>query len=281
MNKIFRKCNDFGLMIRLVDIPLNSVLECVQKLVSGNAPLCIIDIKKNKNWELILKEIAFKADLFIAAENVTSLEEAYTAAACGAQFFILESCDEKLIVELKNSGFYFIPKIDSPNDIKICEQSSLDCVICSDNDLLNSSNLINVLDNPELTTINNIEHLFSIIDLPPNIIDYELWVNSVVKKIVGLNYTEIYICKDANQEIIEFANIFASTNKCKICNSNKNTIILECNNFNRAISYFKWQNIYFNPNDVDIIDDRIVKATLDKELFGFSIILKERCNNEY
>ncbi len=87
MNKIFRKCRDFGLMVRLDNLLYSDSLQCINDLIKGNIPLCIIDIDMDSSLE-ILKNIAFNADLFIAVENIKTIEEAYNSIGSGAQFFI-------------------------------------------------------------------------------------------------------------------------------------------------------------------------------------------------
>lgn len=275
MNKIFKKCREFGLMVRLNDLKVEKALECVQSLKRGNIPLCIVDTKK-EHWKDLLKEIAFKEDLFIAAENICSITDAYTAAGNGAQFFILENSDPSFMKELKESGFYFIPRILSLDDILKCQEMDLECIISDDNNLLINTSLYNI---QECTNIINIGHhektIFSIIDLPKNCKDFELWINSIVKNYLGLNYTEVVINMNSSSDTINFGEIFASTNKCKTISGDENCIFLDCKDFTRAVNYLKWKKIYINPNNVEINNGDIIRAYLDRTLSDYSIILRE------
>lgn len=253
-------------MVRLKNIELSKSLECVKSLINGNIPLCLIDMRQDNSME-ILKEIAFKADLFIAVENINSLEEAYTAAGNGAQFFILNDFSEKLAQDLTNSGFYYIPRINTKNEIPAIKKLNIECVIM-DNKVYS-------------TTDENLPHdskdiIFKIIDLPQNINDYEKWINSQVKMMLGLNYCEVIISNNIGESEKLFAETFASTQKCKIVNGNNNFLILECNNVKKAADYFKWRNIFIDPEKSILDNGRVIQSPLDTKLNGFTIILKEK-----
>ncbi len=267
-------------MVRLNDISIDRSLDCVNSLKKGNIPLIVVDIKKRTDYKELLKEIAFKADLFIAAENVSSLEEAYSAAGNGAQFFILENSDLSLMKTLKEYGFYFIPRAKTADDIKICEELEMDCVICDDNNLIKGSKLANVFDEQKssLTTNSKKDYLFTIVDLPDNEIDFEMWINREVKKMLGLNYTTVEVKSDASEDEKFFAEVFASTEKCKTIINLNNIITLECVDLVKAVNYFKWREIYIDPDKSEIANGKISKGPLDKKLCGFTIMLKEKEN---
>ncbi len=280
MNKIFSKCRDFGLIVHLNNINLENALNCVKSLISGNLPLCIIDIFQFKNWEVILKEIAFKADLFIAVENIKTIEDAYSAAGYGAQFFILSNADKKLMEDLKNSGFYYIPKISTSKDLENCDFLQIECCICEDPELLRQSSI--KLVSKDLSKFKYDEkYLFSIIDLPSEHIDYELWINGVIKDFLGLNYTTVIMSENILDLEKEFALMFSGTNKCKLLNGRDNLILLECKDFYRTVSYLKWRNIYINPNKTISHGGRIIESTIEKKFNGFTIVLRERSKHEH
>lgn len=261
-------------MVRLKNIELNQSLNCVKLLIKGNIPLCLIDFKQKDSVE-ILREIAFKADLFIAVENISSLEEAYLSAGNGAQFFILNDFSENLLNELTNNGFYFIPRVKNKEELQICEKLKLQCIITDNYSLLDkSSNIFNVYDNIKLSDSDNV--LFKIIDLPRNETDYEKWINNEVKEMLGLNYSEVVISTDAEESDKSFAEIFASTQKCKLINGHSNYMILECNNIKSAASYFKWRNMFIDPEHSVVVDNKIIESPLDKKMNGFTIILREK-----
>ncbi len=275
MNKIFRKCRDFGLMIRLNGLSTEKSLTCVKSLKKANIPLCIINIKNNSDWENQLREIAFKEDLFIAAEGVTNINEVYTAAGNGAQFYILENFDFEFMKELKNSGFFFIPRVSNRVEVELSEKLGLECVITQNSDILLNSRLYNVLDNPLLDKLEE-PNIFAIINLDLECYDFELWANNIIKSFLKLDYTEITLKKDSGDNIKDFADMFASTNKCKIETGIENTLTLECSDFVRTVNYFKWKNIFIDPNNTEMKNGNIIKGILDRKLNGFTIILKEK-----
>lgn len=277
MNKIFRKCRDFGLMIRLNGLSTDESLACVQSLKSANMPLCVINIKNNSDWVNQLNEIAFKEDLFIAVEGVSNIKETYTAAANGAQFYILEDFNYKYMQELHNSGFFFIPKISNLEEVKLVEMLGLECVITKKPDLLLNSKLYNVIDSHSLNDLKLKDpDIFAIIDLKLNCSNYELWANDLIKNFLSLEYTEISIIKDSDFDLNDFAEMFASTNKCKMSTGDNNTLTLECSDFVRTVNYFKWKNIFIDPNNTEMENGNIIKGTLDRKLNGFTIVLKEK-----
>lgn len=263
-------------MIRINGLSTEDSLDCVKLLKKANLPLCIINIKNNLDWINQLKEIAFKEDLFIAVEGVKTIEDAYIAAANGAQFYILEEFNFEYMKQLKSTGFTFIPKVSNLKEIKLVEQLELECVISTEKSLLSDSNLYNILDNPNLKDIKlNEPDIFAIVDLDLSCSDYELWANSLIKTFLNLNYTEISYCETLDLEKSDFVEMFSSTNKCKIIKNEKDTITLECSDLIRAVNYFKWKNIYIDPINTEMENGNILKGILDRKLNGFSIILKE------
>lgn len=278
MNKILRKCREFGLIIRLPELKAEDALNCVRSLKKGDIPLCIVNSKIN-GWQDVLKEIAFKEDLFIAVENIESLEEAYTAAGNGAQFFILENSNEELMIQLKESGFFYIPRVSTIKDLRLCEDLGIECILPTSVQVLKNTTLYCIEETKNKYKIEHKENiLFSIINLDKNISDYEIWMNNIVTNYLGFQFKEIIINKDSEEDLIKFGEIFAAINKCKIKYGIENTIILECNDFNRTISYLKWKNLYINPNDVKIISNKIVQGHLDLRLNEYKIVVKERIN---
>lgn len=278
MNKILRKCREFGLIIRLPELETEEALNCVRSLKRGDIPLCIVDSKSN-GWINILKEIAFKEDLFIAVENIESLEEAYTAAGNGAQFFILQDSNEELMIELKESGFFYIPRVSTIKELQICEDLRIECVLPTSSKVLDNTTLYCIEETKNKYKIKHKDNiLFTIINLDKNISDYEIWTNDIVTNYLGFQFKEIIINKDSDDNLIKFGEIFSAINKCKIKYGIVNTIILECNDFNRTISYLKWKNLYINPNDVKIINNKIVQGHLDLMLNEYKIVVKERMN---
>lgn len=276
MNKILRKCREFGIIVRLTDISTKEVLKCVRSLKNGNIPLCLVDSDKS-GWELLLREIAFKEDLFIAAENINSIEDAYLAAGNGAQFFILSDSNITLMKQLKQNGFFFIPRVSNEEDIKNCEQLELECILPKTKSLGERTKLYNIEEASDCYNIeHNIKTLFTIIDLDTQVEDYQDWINKVVKNYLGLNFTQVTINNRSPVETVQFGEIFAAVNKCKICNEDENTVLLECRHFTKTISYLKWKNLFINPNDVEIVEDEIVKGHLDLKIGDFKIIIKER-----
>jgi len=277
MNKIFRKCRDFGLMIRFNILDQDRALDIVKSLKRANLPLCVINSNTMENWDDILKEIAFKEDLFIAVEGVTSIEMAYKAAGNGAQFFILDKFNIELIKELKHNGFFFIPRVENSLEVDQLLELNIECVICSNPKLLLKNQLYNVLDNPKDLNTKIVEpNIFAIIDMPESVNNVEYWTNNLIKSYLNLNYTHIYYKNSINSETKEFIDIFSSTNKCIITESDENKIILECNDFIRSVNYFKWRETYISPISTQKEDDKLVSGVLDKRLLNFDIILKEK-----
>lgn len=246
-------------MVRLKQIEVSKSLNCVKSLIKGNIPLCVVDINESNSMEL-LKEIAFKADLFIAVENVSTIEQAYLSAGNGAQFFILNSCSEDLMQELTSNGFFYIPRVKTPEDIEVCTKLNIECYI-DNNGIISSSTTRNI---------------FSIIDLPKNVSNYEKWINGEVKTMLGLNYTEIIVRDDLTESEKMFVETFASTQKCIVNTGDDNALVLECNNIDAAVSYFKWRDIFIDPDKSVVVNDRVIQSPLDKKLNGFTIILKEK-----
>lgn len=263
-------------MIRLPGSSPEECLNYARSLKQGDIPVCSID-SNSTGWSESLKEIAFKEDLFIAVENIDSLDEAYIAASNGAQFFILSSSNEKLMKELKSSGFFFIPKVSNQRDIDICNDLNIECVLPLDPNIIKNSNLYGIeeITNSETASHNN-KILFSIIDFNTDALDYTIWINNVVKIYLGLNFSEVYINVDDDLNIKSFGEIFSSINKSKTIYGKENKIILYCNDFNRTISYLKWKNLYINPNNAIIENDRLIEGTIDLKLGEYKIIIKEK-----
>lgn len=259
-------------MVRLKDIELNKSLDCVKSLIKGNIPLCVVDFKEVNSMDL-LKEIAFKADLFIAVENISTLDNAFLAAGNGAQFFILENCNESLMKSLQSSGFYFIPKVHSSEDMDLCSSMNLECIICDNSDLYRKYPDIHLVQDDNSLGDNT---LFSIINIPNNNMDYEKWINNVVRNMIGFDYTEVLLSENATVEDVFFAETFAATHKCLLSEGFENTLVLECGRMDLALNYFKWRNIFIDPNESEVLNNKIVKGPLDKKLSGFNILLKEK-----
>lgn len=179
--------------------------------------------------------------------------------------------------ELKNLGFFFIPNISTPEELLLVTELKLECVITENTNLLKHSSIVNVLNNSNIENLVIKEpNIFTIINLPNNCKDYELWANDIIKKFLNLNYTIITVKKDLTEEHQEFVNMFESTNKCKVIQGNENTFTLECSDFIRTINYFKWKNIFIDPNNTESMNGKIIKGILDRKLNGFTIILKEK-----
>lgn len=281
MNKIFRKCKNFGLMVRLNNLEVDRSLKCVQSLIKGNIPLCVVDFIQKDSMEL-LKEIAFKADLFIAVENISTIEDAYKSVTNGAQFFILKDCNSKLMDELTSCGFYYIPTVNNISDLELCSEKGISSVINISKKLdINNFGMCEVVDHKLQPNEFKKSTLFNIVNLPKSCKDYENWINSVVKQMIGLTYTEVTVKSDASKEEIEFSKIFSAVNKCKLSSGSKNSLILECRDIDLAINYFKWKSIYIDPNKAVVINNRVVMGPLDRKMFNFTTILKEKdfeCN---
>lgn len=281
MNKIFRKCRDFGLMVRLKDISYENSLSCVKELIKGNIPLCVIDLNMNRSLE-VLKNIAFNADLFIAVENVKTIEDAYSSVAYGAQFFILGDFNLELMRELTNSGFFFIPTVNNKNELDTVIDMGIECIISGNTDLTLDSKKISVVKDhgASIGSFNN-DTLFNIVNIDNSTRDYENWINSIVKEMIGLNYTEVIFSSDTKDPVkLNFGDLFASTNKCKIGSGKEDTLVLECKNIKLAINYLKWREIYIDPDRAVVLDGNVVEGPLDKKMGGFTILLKEK-PNEY
>lgn len=262
-------------MIRLNNLAVEDSLDCVNALIKGNIPLCVIDFKEKDSIKL-LNNIAFNADLFIAVENISTIEDAYNCVANGAQFFILDDFNPELMNKLKENGFFFIPKINNEAEIKHCIDIGIEGVISPKE--VKSDKLFNVADENFVDSLDHRNPAFSIVNLKKSSTDYEMWVNSVVKKMIGLNYVEVIVSNNANEDEVMFGNIFASTNKCKVSSGEDNRLILECINIDLALSYFKWRNIYIDPGLATVIDKRVVEGPLDSQLGGYTIILREKRN---
>lgn len=276
MNKILRKCSDFGLIIRISDISASKALKCVRSLKKSDIPLCIVN-SKIEGWQDILKEISTKEDLFIAAENISNIEDAYIAAGNGAQFFILSDSDKVLMTQLNNLGFFFIPRVSNSDEINLCKELNIECIFPSIENINKNTDFYTIT---ESKNINNIEHndnvLFTIIDLNDKVDDYEYWANNIVRSYLGLKFIEIEINRESSQKVITFGETFAAINKSKIIEGKENTVTLECKNFNRTISYLKWKNLFINPNEVTIVNNKLTKGHLDLKLGEYKIIIKER-----
>lgn len=255
-------------MIRLNDIDPENSLKCVKELKKGNLPLCIVNVD-NKNWEKILSEIAFNEDLFIAVENIDSVSEAYNATALGAQFFILKNCEFDLMKDLTENGFFYIPKVKSQEEYNICVDNNIECIYP-----------LTHIDSNFLPTIgesgNNL--LFKIIDLPRDITDYELWINSYFHNFLELKFEIVEINIKSTEEEKNFAKIFAATNKCKIIEGERNILHLFCKDFTLTTNYLKWKEVYFDPSTAVVKNDKVVAGFLDTKMSGFTILLKERLN---
>lgn len=272
MNKIFRKCRDFGLMVRLNDLPITDSLDCVRSLKRANIPLCIVDTK-NKDWVQLLNNIAFKEDLFIAAESVNSLEIAYEAAANGAQFFILSNSDVILMDQLKSMGFFFVPTIYNENDEKSCIDRGVECALYKC-DI--ERKLPQIIEYENVTTPLTADQLFAIVNLPKNTQNYELWMKGLRKEQLGLNYSEITMNNEINSKQKEFIELFSIMHKCIITQGVNNSIIIDTNDIVRSVNDLKWDAVYFNPSNAIMLNGELKEIVLDKELNGFRLILRSR-----
>lgn len=276
MNRIFRKCSNFGLMVRLENLNPDSALLCAKELINGNIPVITLDISKENNLE-VLNKVAFSSDLFIAAEGVTSLNAAYQAAGNGAQFFILEKPCKELSNELKNSGFFFLTRVKDKSELEEAITIGVEAVVLEDVSLAQKCTIPYVLDKVvDTKKINQYNPIFSIINLPAETCDYELWINRKVLDYLGHHYTTIEVSKDATEDEKEFANLFAALNKTKIINGKNNIITMETNDLEQSVNYLKWREFYIDPNKSEIKNSKVTRGPLDKELNGFIIDIKER-----
>lgn len=264
-------------MVRLNNLAVEDSLNCVNALIKGNIPLCVVNFKE-KNSIKLLNNIAFNADMFIAAENISTIEDAYNCVANGAQFFILEEFNYNLMNELKENGFFFIPKISTETEAEQCIDLGIEGVISPGD--IKSDKLFNVADENCSESQEHCNPAFKIVNLTTCSTDYEGWINSVVKEMIGLNYVEVILGESADESEILFGNVFASTQKCKISPGAKNLLILECKNIDLALNYFKWRSIYIDPDLATVINKKIIEGPLDSKLGGFTIILREK-RNEY
>lgn len=278
MNRIFRKCSNFGLMVRIEKLAPDRALECARELISGNIPVVTIDIS-NENSVGVLNKIAFNSDLFIAAEGIRSLEDAYIAAGNGAQFFILEEPNKDLADQLKTSGFFFLTKVKDISELKEAISLGVEAVVLEDTDLTTHCTVPYVLDKvTDTTNLNNYKPIFSIINLPPETSDYEIWINRKVLDYLGHRYSTIEISNNATDDEKEFGKLFAALNKLKIVEGNKNIITMETNNLEQSVNYLKWREFYIDPNKSVIQNSKVIRGPLDKKLNGYIIDIKERSN---
>ena len=147
--------------------------------------------------------------------GIDSIESAYSAISLGAQFFILDVIDITLMENLQNCGFYFIPKITNENELLKIKDFNIECIIASESRYLENNSYYNVFENNyDFNIEKDSANILSIIDIPSNCANIEIWANNLVKKFLGFNYTEITVQTDSETPDIEFANIFSSINKC-------------------------------------------------------------------
>lgn len=275
MNRIFRKCSNFGLIVRLDSLTPDIAFKICQKLILGNVPLVTIDVSKKENIK-VLNRVAFDLDLFIAAEGVDSLDSAYNAAGNGAQFFILDRPDLELITALRNSGFFFLVKVDSQEDIQKASEYGIEAIVIKNKELIGKSNLPYVLDSPNTLSDSFTQNsIFSIVNIP-QVDDHEIWINRVVREYLGHEFITIEVSSTANDDERSFAKLFSSLNKVQYIEGNKNSITMECNNLTQTVNNLKWRGYYIDPNDSVIAEKRIIKGPLDTKLNGFTIVLKEK-----
>lgn len=263
-------------MTRISTLDKDKALNIAKCLISGNAPVVTIDISKDTNSIKVLKHIAFNADLFIAAEGINSITDAYNAAGSGAQFFILDSPDEELVKTLINSGFFFLCRVNSNDDILKSIELGIEAVVISNTDLIKDCNLPYVLDTNINTSSSYAQNsIFSILNISNEIVDYENWINKMMQNYLGHRYIEVHYKEDSTEEEIGFAKLFSSINKSKFINGSENLIVMECNNMTQTINYLKWKELYINPNDSIVINGKVISGPLDKDLNGFKVIIKE------
>lgn len=277
MNRIFKKCSNFGLMTRISTLDKDKALDIAKDLIKGNAPVVTIDISKGPEAIKVLNNIAFNADLFIAVEGVYDINSAYEAAGNGAQFYIINSPDEDLINTLRNSGFFFMCKVGNRHDIEKCKELGIEAVVISDINLLEMCELPYVLDCDVNTSTSYVQNsIFSILDIDNEILDYEDWINRNMQDYLGHRFTKVLLTEDSTESEESFAKLFSSINKSKLLNGPENSIIMECNNITQTINYLKWKSLYINPNDSNVIDGKVSCGPLDTNLNGFKIIIKEK-----
>lgn len=257
-------------MVRLNDLILEESLSCVKSLKRANIPLCIVDAQL-EGWSKLLNNIAFNEDLFIAAESITNIEMAYEAAANGAQFFILSNSDITLMDTLSSMGFFFIPTISNEQDQRNCLERGIECALytCDIAPLL-----------PSIKTYNSSIYplkdgeLFGIVDLPKDILDYELWMKALRKEQLGINYVEITTDNQLSESLNEFVELFSIMHKCKITHKKSKNIIIETRDLIRMVNDLKWDAVYFDPDDTIMENGELKEVKLDKELNGFRLILR-------
>lgn len=281
MNRIFKKCSNFGLIVRLDNITPDKALEISRNLISGNVPLVTIDVSKKDNLK-VLNKVAFSLDLFIAAEGVNSLESAYNAAGNGAQFFILDKPDAELITTLRQAGFFFLVKVKNEEELLEAQNNQVEAVVIKKTSLIDKCSLPYVLDDiSDPSDKSCSKSIFNIISLPKVDIDYELWINGVVSSYLGHTFTELEISSEASEDEKTFAKLFTSLNKMKLIEGKENRITLECNSLTQTINNLKWREYYIDPNKSEINNSKVISGPLDTKLNGFTIILKEKNNGNY
>lgn len=271
MNRVFSKCSDFGLMIKLNGLDISESLICVKVLREAKVPLCIID-GTEKHWEQKLHTIATEVDLFIAVDNITSIEMAYKAVGSGAQFLLLPNCDRELMKQLLNSGLYFIPTINSAEDEEYCIEIGVECSIYHTK---MEKRLPFITEYSDTITPLHKNSLFGIVSIESCFDDYRYWINSIRTEQLGSRVTTVMITDSINNEDEEFVSIYSTLHRCNVVKGDKKKIIFEVVDLIRTINDYKWSSVYFNPNNAIIEDDRIKEVELDTTVSGFSIILKE------
>lgn len=272
MNKIFKKCGDFGIAVRLKSLTADNTLATVSSLKKAHLPLCIISIEDYNNW-LTLLETMNREDLFIGVEGITSLKDAYSAVANGAQFFILKNADLKLAYELTENGFYFIPEVISEDDIHLLENLNIRCILTPDNLLYENNSIYMITNNKSAKALMENE-LFQIIDL--NDESPEKWANEQIRRLLGLNFVSISLNINETEEKRDFAKLFSKINCCSYYEKDKNIISLECSDMDRTINHLKWKDIYVDPSTSIVENDKIISGFLDRKIYGFEIKIKEK-----
>lgn len=263
-------------MTRISTLDKDEALHIAKCLITGNAPVVTIDISKGTDSLKVLNHIAFNADLFIAAEGINTIGDAYDAAGNGAQFFILDSTDEELVNTLRSSGFFFLCRVNNKEDITKCNDLGIEAVVISNTELIKECNLPYVLDTNVNTSSSYVQNsIFSILDIDDNVTDYEGWINRSMQNYLGHRYTEVHYKEDSAKDKIGFAKLFSSINKSKLILGTENLIVMECNNITQTINYLKWKELYINPNDSNVINGKVISGPLDKDLNGFKVIIKE------
>lgn len=271
MNKIYRKVADFGILPRFKNIPLDRITETAKMMIASNLPLCLIDLKE-ENALIKLREVAFKADLFLAAENPSSLNEAFEAAGNGAQFFICDDYNPELMQQLKNAGLFAIPKITTKEEALKANEMFLEAVLTEDKSLLEGTGLKAILEEPHNTPSQLKDSAFIISDFDGSE-SPDLWADKKIMEMLNLRYTEVLLKKEEEEEIITTGEVFAATHKIPVKEGETSALILSSSDITRALKYFKWKSMYINPNTAEMEGPLVKRAVFDKKIGGLSVMI--------